>query len=150
MLAAGLLIWWLTAVFTGAGSSEPAAGLVKPLETAQIDRGRAIYGANCAVCHGANAEGQPLWQKRNDDGTLKPPPHDESGHTWHHADGLLFRIIRDGGKIYETEGFTSGMPAFGDRLNSAEITAVIAYFKSLWGPEIRSSQAEVSQQDPFP
>ncbi|NQW24150.1 MAG: cytochrome c [SAR202 cluster bacterium] len=150
LLVAGVLIWWFVAEIPDTRLGNPATESVQSLESTQIEIGRTTYQANCAQCHGANAEGQPFWQQRNTDGTLKPPPHDETGHTWHHSDGLLFRIVRDGGTIYETPGFKSSMPAFGDRLSSEEIKAVITYFKSLWGPEIRSSQAEVSQRDPFP
>ncbi|MCH7712033.1 MAG: cytochrome c [Chloroflexi bacterium] len=123
---------------------------MQPLDEGQIERGRAVYQANCAQCHGANAEGQASWLQRNLDGTLKAPAHDVTGHTWHHSDGLLFRIVRDGGMVYETTGFKSGMPGFGDRLNSEEIRAVITYLKSLWGPEERSFQKEGSLRDPFP
>ena len=150
LLVVGVLIWWIITEFSDTRSGNPTIESLQSQESDQIEIGRTTYQANCAQCHGANAEGQPLWQQRNADGTLKPPPHDETGHTWHHSDGLLFRIIRDGGAIYETEGFKSGMPGFGDRLNSEEIKAVITYFKSLWSPEIRSSQIGVSQRDSFP
>jgi mono/diheme cytochrome c family protein len=116
----------------------------------QVARGRTIYQANCATCHGANGEGQPDWKRQNQDETYPAPPHDASGHTWHHGDGLLFRTVRDGGKIYETPGFKSAMPPFGDRLSPDEIRAVLAYLKTLWPQELREVQAEASKNDPFP
>ena len=42
--------------------------------------------------------GQPDWNVRKEDGTLPPPPLNGDGHTWHHADGLLYRIVRPGWK----------------------------------------------------
>lgn len=150
LLVAGSLVWWLIGEVRSPRTGDPAIASSQLLDSGRIESGRAVYQANCAQCHGANAEGQPYWLQRNPDGTLKPPPHDATGHTWHHSDGLLFRIVRDGGAVYETPGFKSGMPAFGDQLTSDEIKAVVTYFKSLWGPEERSFQTEVSQRDPFP
>ena len=121
--------------------------------------GGELYAANCAVCHGANGEGQPNWHIRKENGTLPPPPLNGDGHTWHHADGLLYRIVSQGGKIYESPdnpSFKSAMPAFGDRLSHEELVAVLTYIKSLWGDKtrmglsIRESQALVSENDPFP
>jgi mono/diheme cytochrome c family protein len=42
------------------------------------------------------------------------------------------------------------MPAFGHTLSDNEIKAVLLYLKSLWGPQERAFQAEVSKHDPFP
>ena len=52
----------------------------------QSASGAAVYVKHCASCHGANREGQPNWRERRPDGRLPAPPHDASGHTWHHAD----------------------------------------------------------------
>ena len=121
--------------------------------------GGELFAANCAVCHGANGEGQPNWHIRKENGTLPPPPLNGDGHTWHHADGLLYRIVSQGGKIYESPdnpSFKSAMPAFGDRLSHEEMVEVLTYIKSLWGNKtrmglsIRESQALVSENDPFP
>ena len=48
--------------------------------------GKAVYERHCAACHGANLEGQPNWRSRDPSGRLPAPPHDASGHTWHHPD----------------------------------------------------------------
>ena len=121
--------------------------------------GQEIFAANCAVCHGAEGEGQPNWHIANDDGTLPAPPLNGDGHTWHHPDGLLYRIVSQGGAQFESPSdpsFKSGMPAFEDRLNHEEIISVLTYVKSLWGNKvrmdfsIRESQALLSERDPFP
>ncbi len=121
--------------------------------------GSVLFATNCAVCHGAGGEGQPDWHITKEDGTLPPPPLNGDGHTWHHADGLLYRVVSQGGKIFESPnlpGFKSGMPAFSDRLSHEEIIAVLTYVKDLWGDKtklgnsIRETQALVSKDDPFP
>ena len=153
-LASSVLVAAAIALLLAACSSGPSTDMTDPasgapqLESGQTESGLAIYQAICSQCHGANAEGHPFWLQRNPDGSLNPPPHDSTGHTWHHSDGLLFRTVRDGGTNFP--GFKSNMPAFGERLSSEEIKAVIAYFKSLWEPEQRSFQTEGSQRDPFP
>ena len=121
--------------------------------------GRQLFASNCAACHGAAGEGHPDWRIKNADGTLAPPPLNGDGHTWHHADGLLYRIVSQGGKSLEIPGdpsFKSAMPAFGDLLSHGEIIEVLAYVKSLWGDKtaqglsIRETQALISERDPFP
>ena len=104
--------------------------------------GAAVYGEHCAACHGTNLEGEPDWQRRQADGTLPAPPHDETGHTWHHSDELLFRLTRDGPGIFAGDDYQSTMPAYAGILSDREIWAVLAYIKSRWSPEIRKVQAE--------
>ena len=64
-----------------------------PYDPAVVSRGKELFAANCATCHGIGGEGQPNWHITKDDGTLPPPPLNGDGHTWHHGDGLLYRII---------------------------------------------------------
>jgi len=110
-----------------------------------IESGRAIYEARCASCHGANLEGQPNWQSGNEDGTYPAPPHNETGHTWHHGDEMLTDYIRRGGQaVLDSMGvaFSSGMPGFGDELTENDIEAVLDYIRSTWPDRIRAAQAE--------
>ncbi len=107
--------------------------------------GQALYATNCASCHGANLEGQPDWQRRLANGRMPAPPHDETGHTWHHSDQQLFRITKGGiaaeiGGTYETD-----MPVFDGVLSDDEIHAILAYIKSTWPERQREFQAEVTQ-----
>jgi len=150
LVFAGTLVWWLMGGIDIPFRGDSMGDLLQSLEPGRVEHGRDLYLANCSQCHGVNGEGQPNWLQRNPDGTFLAPPHDSTGHTWHHSDGLLFRIVREGGKIYEDPGFKSMMPAFGDTLNDEEIQAVITYLKILWDPEQRDAQAEHSVQDPFP
>lgn len=121
--------------------------------------GQELFAANCAVCHGAEGEGQSNWHIAKDDGTLPAPPLNGDGHTWHHPDGLLYRVVSQGGAQFESPsdpGFKSAMPAFEDRLSHEEIIAVLTFIKSLWGNKvrmdysIRESQELLSERDPFP
>lgn len=117
-------------------------------DTPDIQGGRAIYVAKCASCHGANLEGQPDWQSASEDGTYPAPPHDETGHTWHHGDAMLRDYIRRGGQaVLDDMGvdFTSGMPGFGEDLTEDDIEAVLAYIRSTWPDRIRAAQAERSR-----
>jgi mono/diheme cytochrome c family protein len=106
--------------------------------------GRALYLENCAGCHGASLEGQPDWMVRKPDGRLPAPPHDATGHTWHHSDEQLFRITKEGLAViapnYETD-----MPAFGGTMTDAEIRAVLDYIKSTWPERERAIQAKRSE-----
>lgn len=107
--------------------------------------GRDLYAQHCAVCHGVNLEGAPDWQQRGPDGLFPAPPHDETGHTWHHGDTMLFEYTRRGGQAYLDDlgvRFESGMPAFGDILSDAEIEAILTFIRSTWPERIRAAQAE--------
>ncbi|HEX9924591.1 MAG TPA: cytochrome c [Anaerolineae bacterium] len=150
----------LIACGAAASSETPATRSVTPTPTLpplptlgsdEVILGRQVYVEQCAACHGQNAEGQSNWQQPDTNGNMPAPPHDDSGHTWHHADGLLYEIIRDGSRDpLKPPGSPLTMPAFGDKLSDAEIRAVITYFKSLWTEESRMYQWEVTQQQPFP
>lgn len=141
---------WIAAIAAGAlivvaGGfallSQSEAPHADPTNAAQVAMGRAIYAAQCASCHGAKLEGQPHWRQRGPNGRLPAPPHDPSGHTWHHPDDVLFGITKNGIAAYAPTGYQSDMPAFGGTLSDDEIWAVLAYIKSTWPSEIRERQA---------
>ena len=80
----------------------------------QVAVGAVVYRDHCATCHGANLEGQPEWKSRTADGRLPAPPHDETGHTWHHSDETLFGLIKVGLQPpVAPAGYKTDMPAFG-------------------------------------
>lgn len=110
-----------------------------------IAAGAALYQDNCAACHGANLEGQPDWQTPNPDGTMPAPPHDVSGHTWHHDNQLLFDYTKFGGQgalaMRGIDEFNSAMPAFDGVLTDDEIWEVLAYVRSTWPPRAQEVQA---------
>ncbi|KAF0675757.1 c-type cytochrome [Profundibacterium mesophilum] len=114
-----------------------------------IAAGAAIYVETCAACHGAALEGQADWQRPGPDGILPAPPHDETGHTWHHGDGMLFDYVALGGaaalEARGVTGFASGMPGFSGVLEDAEIRDVLAYIRSTWPDRIQQVQAARTQ-----
>lgn len=142
LLAAGALaVLGAAAAWTLAGGHRGP----DPRSAARIATGKALYDEHCASCHGAALEGQPDWRTRRPDGRMPAPPHDASGHTWHHPDAVLFAITRDGIAAYAPPGYESDMPSFGDILDDDEIRAVLAYIKSTWPPQIRQRQEEITR-----
>ena len=110
-----------------------------------IVAGARLYQQQCASCHGANLEGQPNWRSPNIVGVLPAPPHDASGHTWHHDNALLFEYTMLGGSralaIRGVIGFNSGMPAFNDILTDEEIWEILSYIRSTWPERVQKTQA---------
>jgi len=125
------------------GSAVPR---IDPDDKAQVAQGHGFYTAQCARCHGANLEGQPNWRERQANGRLPAPPHDASGHTWHHPDSALFGITKHGLAPYAPAGYQSDMPAFDGKLSDDQIAAVLAYIKSTWPPDIRERQARINAE----
>ncbi len=93
----------------------------------QVKQGQEVYQVNCAVCHGAQAEGAANWQERGALGFYPAPPLDGSGHTANHSLEQLLGTIASGGAP-----MGGSMPAFVDVLSDAEQAATVAYFQSLW------------------
>ena len=131
-------------------SCSPAAetGInVAPIPTESPNIGAVVYAQECASCHGANLEGQADWQSSNEDGSLRSPPHDETGHTWHHPDSyILNRVLNGTADLSPDLQATSNMPAYKDKLTDAEIQAVIDFIKQSWPEEIQQMQAERTAQ----
>ena len=115
-----------------------------PRDPARVALGSKAYAQHCAACHGAKLEGQPNWKQRLPNGRLPAPPHDDSGHTWHHTDAVLFAITRNGSvPPYAPPGYESDMPAFKGKLTDDEIWAVLAYIKSRWTQQVLPARAEM-------
>jgi mono/diheme cytochrome c family protein len=112
----------------------------------QVAIGKQAYLAGCAACHGKNLEGQPAWRTRLKDGSFPAPPHDETGHTWHHPDQHLFETTKYGGAAKPVPGFVSNMPGFEGQLSDGEIWAVIAYIKSRWPEKVSLRQERINQR----
>jgi len=112
----------------------------------RIAHGEAIYNQYCASCHGKNLEGQPNWKTRNDQGRLPAPPHDETGHTWHHSDQLLFELTKFGMVPPNIPaGYESDMPAYENSLSDDDIWAVLHFIKSRWPENIYVAQSEMNK-----
>ena len=134
-----LLVLFLTASLLAACGDKDDAdkATAKKVEgkwytSAQLIRGKRVFAANCAVCHGANGEGLVAdWKKPGADGKFPAPPLNGTAHTWHHSKELLMRTVNEGGIAL---GGT--MVPFKDKLNKKEKEAVLAHVMSLWPKEI--------------
>ena len=123
------------------------AGCAEQADPAQIALGADVYAKHCAACHGGKLEGQPNWKEKLPNGRWPAPPHDDSGHTWHHSDRWLFEVVEKGMvPPNSSRGHQSDMPAFGERLSNTEIRAVLAYIKSHWSEETMRRRAEMLQK----
>lgn len=147
-------ILWIAAggaAFIGAALLVSAQVLSKTDRILLLDRdadvvtlGATVYGENCASCHGDNLEGQPDWRVPGDDGRLPAPPHDASGHTWHHDGDTLFRLMKYGvAALINDPGYGSNMPIYDGILSDEEIIAVLSYIKSTWPDDIRARHDEM-------
>lgn len=117
-----------------------------PDSPSMVAQGQAVYSRECASCHGAQLEGQPNWRQQGPHGVLPAPPHDASGHTWHHPDDLLFRIVKYGtAKVANMPDYRSGMPVYEGRLSDEEIVAALSYIKSRWPPQVRARHDEMNR-----
>ena len=85
-----------------------------------VGLGKNVYAENCASCHGIALEGQANWRQRDADGYLLAPPHDETGHTWHHSDSYLFLMTK------------------------YDIIAVLSYIKSTWPSRIQHQHNQLN------
>jgi mono/diheme cytochrome c family protein len=118
-----------------------------PRNADQVASGKVLYERNCASCHGAALEGQPDWKSRDANGRMPAPPHDDSGHTWHHADDILFGITKIGvAPPYGPPDYQSDMPAFGGTLTDQQIWDVLTYIKSRWSARALEAQTKISKQ----
>ena len=115
------------------------------LDRRDLSNGQSLYAEHCAACHGANLEGQPDWRTPDENGILPAPPHDETGHTWHHDNQLLFDYTKLGGQsalaARDVTGFSSGMPGFGETLTDEDIWDILAYIRSTWPERVQDIQA---------
>lgn len=128
VLVAGAAVVW---------TQIPAKALIDPNDAAQVAAGQLVYAEQCASCHGASLEGEPDWQRPKPDGKLPAPPHDVTGHTWHHPQDMLFDITKHGIAAFAPAGYQTDMPAFEDLLTDEQIRAALAFIASTWPKDIQ-------------
>lgn len=143
---AALAIAAIAVAYIGIGGLKPAVTFADAADADLVALGGTVYKSECASCHGVRLEGQSNWRSRRADGSLPAPPHDETGHTWHHPDQLLFDVTKHGGAKNAPAGFVSGMPAFGGKLADRDIWAALAYIKSRWPEPVRQRQATITER----
>jgi len=113
-----------------------------------VAQGETVYNRHCASCHGDMLEGQANWRQRDAEGYLPAPPHDETGHTWHHRDDLLFEITKYGAAVViGDENYKTRMPAYEGVITDEDIVAVLSYIKNRWPAEERDYQESLNEND---
>lgn len=140
IVAAAVSFWLLP-------SRADTVGILLPSNGEFVSIGKRVYRESCASCHGVNLEGQVAdWRSPSADGMMPAPPHDETGHTWHHPDQVLFNITKLGVvKAANLKNYESAMPAYEDVLSDKEIIAVLSYIKSTWSEETRARHDEMNK-----
>ncbi|NIM94717.1 MAG: c-type cytochrome [Anaerolineales bacterium] len=121
---------------------EKAIPPIPTLDIQLVTRGEEVYQQFCASCHGLNLEGQSDWQSPLPDGSFRAPPHDSTGHTWHHSDDVLLQIIAEG----SNPALGGTMQGFQDVIEMEDMIAVLEFIKSNWGPEEREFQWRITAQ----
>jgi mono/diheme cytochrome c family protein len=143
-MAAGVAIAMGALVWQAMAADANAQGL-RWQDADVVAQGAGIYRAHCASCHGADLQGQPDWRVRMENGRLPAPPHDPTGHTWHHPDAVLIDITTRGTAAVVGNGYESDMIGFADLLTPDEIIAVLSYIKSTWPPEVIEIHTEINR-----
>ena len=144
LIPGGVVLIGAALVYFAAGLSSAGKVVLKPDNASVVSLGEDVYAQNCASCHGANLEGEEDWQGRDEDGRLRAPPHDATGHTWHHDGELLFRLTKYGpAEVIGDPTYATNMPAYQNILSDAEIIAVLSYIKSTWPPHVRARHNEM-------
>ncbi|MDO5667043.1 MAG: c-type cytochrome [Alcaligenaceae bacterium] len=136
------------ALLYSSNNTQKTLAFIEPSSGEQRLQGQKIYANLCAACHGASLEGQANWRIRLSNGRLPAPPHDTTGHTWHHPDGMLFDMVKNGlvpGRTAPPR-YQSDMPAYKDILSDEEIISVLAYIKSNWPKKVLEIQKEITLQ----
>ena len=147
LIGVGVALFGTALLYYVIGSADAGGVTLKPDDAAVVSLGSEVYAQNCASCHGANLEGQPDWKERDADGLLRAPPHDASGHTWHHDSDLLFRLTKYGpANVIGDPSYVTNMPAYEDTLTDDEIIAVLSYIKSTWPRHIRERHDEMEKR----
>lgn len=131
VLAAAIALgaaWFAVSCSSPAADSGAPAAKAAPAATAQItpatlEKGRGLYKAKCAACHGETGRGDGPAA-----GVMKPGPRDHTDRAYMStlSDDDLAKVIQMGGAI-------KGKPLMPSNpdLRGADLAAIVAYTRSL-------------------
>lgn len=92
--------------------------------------GKAIYGAKCAICHGASGQGTTS-------AVYSAPPLARNAHvTTKDPRGMIVTIVNGMRGPLDVPGhppYNGVMPAWKGQLSNADVAAVATYVRSSWG-----------------
>lgn len=145
LIVLGVVGVGIVAIFALRGPTETVMQRGNLSQAELVTSGQSIYARHCASCHGDSLEGQPNWKRPLPTGGYPAPPHNATGHTWHHSDQLLFKITKYGGQASAGPKFRSNMPGFKGVLSDTEIWAVLTYIKSRWPLDVQAKQAQATR-----
>lgn len=146
LLPGGLALAGLAVAAFLLGDAGAEGVQLRPDDAATLALGAQVYATECAACHGAALEGQPDWREAGADGLRPAPPHDATGHTWHHDDATLFALTKYGLAGLMDDAPPSAMPAYDGVLTNEEIVAVLSYIKSTWPYDVRARHDAMNKQ----
>ena len=130
VLAAAIALgaaWFAVSCSSPAADSSPPAAKAAPaaaqVTAATLEKGRGIYKAKCAACHGETGRGDGPAA-----GVMKPAPRD-------HTDRAYMSTLSDDdlGKVIQMGGAIKGKPLMPSNpdLRGADLAAIVAYTRSL-------------------
>lgn len=113
-----------------ASAPKPAGDGVVPVTAELLREGRSAYRKYCVQCHGYSGKGDGSSAAH-----LDPPPRDHTNAETMDAiaDAVIAQTVRHGGV---GRGFPN-MPAF-PHIADGELTALVAYVRSLSRPQVHS------------
>ena len=93
------------------------AGAQKKGGGSQVERGRAVYEAKCARCHGDDGEGRTRMAE-----VVEPPDISDAAWQRQRSNARMIASVTNG---------LGQMPAFKKKLTRQEIAAAVAYVRTL-------------------
>ena len=142
-----IILMFAMAIYLNEDKVAEAAVTLNPDDKVTILLGKSVYVQNCASCHGVKLEGQKDWMSRLPDGLMPAPPHDETGHTWHHSDKYLFMITKYGIEDIIGQKYANNMPAYKNILSDKEIISVLSYIKSTWSNKVKKIHNQINDRE---
>ena len=108
---------------TAPPATKAATAAAAEVTPAVLEKGRGIYKANCAPCHGESGRGDGPGA-----GVIKPPPRDHTDRAYMSTltDEELAKVIQMGGGI-KGKPLMPGNP----QIRGEALTALVAYTRSL-------------------